>query len=72
MYDIIVQVSGKEHSGKTSLIALIGELLKEHGLENVTFQRADPQIDEKLADLDAARTRAMKSKILIREFNTLI
>lgn len=69
-YDITVQFSGKEHSGKTSLIALIAHLLKEAGVEDVTVQRADPQIADKLSDIDGALSRAKKSKILLTEFQT--
>lgn len=67
--DIEVVVNGKEHSGKTSLIALIAKALEEHGLE-VTLQRIDPQLDEKLEHLDDAITRLKTQKIFIREYQT--
>jgi hypothetical protein len=68
-YDIIVQISGNEHSGKTSLLALLGELLHQHGIE-ATIQRVDPKLDDKLEHIDESIERVKHSKILITEFQT--
>jgi thymidylate kinase len=67
--DIEVVVNGKAHSGKTSLIALIAKALEEHGLD-VTLQRIDPQLDEKLENLEDAIARLKTQKIFIREYQT--
>ncbi len=68
-YDIIVQVSGREHSGKTSLIALIDELLKQRGID-VVVQRIDEQFDEKVVNIDETIERVKRSKIIIMEHQT--
>jgi molybdopterin-guanine dinucleotide biosynthesis protein len=67
--DIEVVVNGKEHSGKTSLIALIAKALEEYGLE-VRLQRIDPQLDDKLENPEAAIARLKGQKIFIREYQT--
>jgi thymidylate kinase len=67
--DIEVVVNGKEHSGKTSLIALIAKALEAHGLD-VTLQRIDPQLNEKLENLEDAIARLKGQKIFIREYQT--
>ena len=54
--DIEVVVNGKEHSGKTSLIAVIAKALEAHGLD-VTLQRIDPQLDDKLENIEDAIKR---------------
>jgi CO dehydrogenase nickel-insertion accessory protein CooC1 len=70
-YDIEVEVSGKEHHGKTTLVAYLVKLLKDAGAE-VIVQRADPQIDQKLAlTEDELRARVAGKTIFIREFETL-
>ena len=69
--DIEVVVNGKEHSGKTSLIAIIAKALEEHGLE-VTLQRIDPQLDEKLEHPEDAIKRLKNQKIFIREYQTSV
>ena len=69
--DIEVVVNGKEHSGKTSLIALIAKALAEHGLD-VTLQRIDPQLDDKLENLEDAVERLKTQKIFIREYQTRV
>ena len=58
VYDIEIEVSGKEHQGKTTLIAYLVHILTEAGAELIV-QRADPQIDDKLA----LSTEAMKQKL---------
>ena len=68
-YDVTIQFSGKMHSGKTSVLALVAEHLKSLGIE-VTVQRADPQIDTKLENLDSALERAKKCTVHLTEFNT--
>ena len=67
--DIEVVVNGKEHSGKTSLIALIAKALEGYGLD-VTLQRIDPQLDAKLENLEDAVKRLKGQKILLREYQT--
>jgi molybdopterin-guanine dinucleotide biosynthesis protein len=69
--DIEVVVNGKTHSGKTSLIAIIAKALEAHGL-NVTLQRIDPQLDDKLEHLEDAIARLKTQKIFIREYQTLV
>lgn len=69
--DIEVVVNGKEHSGKTSLIALIAKALEERGLD-VTLQRIDPQLGDKLENLDDAIARLKGQKIFIREYQTSV
>ena len=68
-YDLIVQVSGREHSGKTSLIALISELLTLHGIDH-DVQRIDTQLDDKLVNIDDSIERVKRSKIIIMEYQT--
>lgn len=66
-YDIEVEVSGTEHQGKTTLVAYLSKILGEAGAE-VIVQRADPQIDEKLAlDPKSLRQKLLGKKIFIRE-----
>jgi molybdopterin-guanine dinucleotide biosynthesis protein len=65
--DIEVVVNGKEHSGKTSLIAVIAKALEAHGLD-VTLQRIDPQLQEKLDNPGDAVQRLKGQKIFIREY----
>jgi thymidylate kinase len=69
--DIEVVVNGKEHSGKTSLIAIIAKALEEHGLD-VTLQRIDPQLDQKLENPEDAIKRLKNQKIFIREYQTSV
>lgn len=67
---IIIQVSAPEHSGKTSLIALLYHHLQDLGAR-VTVQRADPQIEEKLgATAQELRERLSTVDILITEMQT--
>ena len=66
-YDIEVEVSGTEHQGKTTLVAYLTKILHDAGAE-VIVQRADPQIDEKLAlDPKSLREKLSGKKIFIRE-----
>ena len=69
--DIEVVVNGKEHSGKTSLIALIAKALEAYGLD-VTLQRIDPQLDEKLENPEESAERLKGQKIFIREYRTSV
>jgi len=69
-YDIEVEVSGKEHHGKTTLVAYLAKVLTEAGAELIV-QRADPQIDEKLAlTLDELKEKLTGKKIFLREIQT--
>jgi CO dehydrogenase nickel-insertion accessory protein CooC1 len=66
-FDIEVEISGKEHQGKTTLVAYLTKLLTDAGAELIV-QRADPQIDEKLGlSLDKLREKVVGKKIFIRE-----
>jgi CO dehydrogenase nickel-insertion accessory protein CooC1 len=71
-YDIEIEVSGKEHQGKTTLIAYLAKILSESGAELV-IQRADPQIDEKLnLSVEALKEKLTGKKIFLREIQTAI
>ena len=67
---ITIQVSAPEHSGKTSLMVLLYNHLRELGA-NVVLQRADPQIGEKLElGDDTLRERLKSVEVLITEMQT--
>jgi hypothetical protein len=68
MFDIMISVQGKEHSGKTSAIAVIAAHLRTLGVE-VTVQMVD-QLDEKTEHLDVAQARLQTAKVFILESNT--
>ena len=68
MFDIVIEIQGKEHSGKTSAIAIVAQQLRELGAE-VLIQQVD-QLEDKLADLDRAAARLEGVKIFIRETHT--
>jgi CO dehydrogenase nickel-insertion accessory protein CooC1 len=71
-YDIEVEISGKEHHGKTTLVAYLSKVLTEAGAELIV-QRADPQIDEKLALTPAELREKLAGKtIFLREVHTLV
>lgn len=71
VYDIEVEVSGKEHQGKTTLVAYLTKVLEEAGAELIV-QRADPQIDEKLnLSVDQLREKLAGKKIFLREIQTV-
>lgn len=71
VYDIEVEVSGREHKGKTTLVAYLTKILTEAGAELIV-QRADPQIDEKLAlDVAALREKLAGKKIFLRETESI-
>lgn len=69
MFDITVHVEGKEHSGKTSLVAALAHFLKSNGID-ATVALADPQLEEKLQDPAGALERLKTSRVVIREFET--
>jgi molybdopterin-guanine dinucleotide biosynthesis protein len=69
MFDVVIQVSGKEHTGKTSVIAAIGKRLEELGV-TVTLQRIDPQLDEKLTMNDRVLERLKNTTVFIQEMRT--
>ena len=71
MFDITVHVEGKEHSGKTSLVAALADFLNAQGID-VTVALADPQFAEKLQDPAQALERLKSSRIVIREFETRV
>lgn len=67
---ITIQVSGPEHSGKTSLAVVVAQLLTDLGAD-VRLQRADPQIDEKMnADPEDVRERLKTVRVDIMEMQT--
>jgi CO dehydrogenase nickel-insertion accessory protein CooC1 len=69
-YDIEVEVSGREHQGKTTLVAYIAKLLTDAGADLIV-QRADPQIDEKLAlTVEELRLKLTGKTIFLREIQT--
>jgi CO dehydrogenase nickel-insertion accessory protein CooC1 len=71
-YDIDIQISGPEHQGKTTLVAYLARLLTEAGAELIV-QRADPQIDQKLAmSADELRQKIAGKKIFLREIQHAI
>jgi CO dehydrogenase nickel-insertion accessory protein CooC1 len=72
MYDIELEVSGKEHQGKTTLIAYLTKILTEAGADLIV-QRADPQIDEKLGlSVEVLREKLAGKKIFLREIQTAL
>jgi thymidylate kinase len=71
MFDITVHVEGKEHSGKTSLVAALADFLKSNGVD-VTVALQDPQFAEKLQDPAAALERLKSARVVIREFETRV
>lgn len=68
MFDIVIEVQGKEHSGKTSAIAVIAAHLQSIGVD-VKVQLV-PQLEEKIENLEQATTRLQNSRVFIRESNT--
>ncbi|MDR3512231.1 MAG: hypothetical protein P4L73_11395 [Caulobacteraceae bacterium] len=72
LYDVEIEVSGKEHQGKTTLVAYLAKLLGETGVELIV-QRADPQIDEKLdLSLEELKVKLAGKRIFLREVQTAI
>jgi molybdopterin-guanine dinucleotide biosynthesis protein len=69
MYDVTIEVSGKEHTGKTSVIAAIATQLEAIGVK-VILQRIDPQLDAKLTMDEKVRERLRNTTVFIREMNT--
>jgi hypothetical protein len=71
-YDIEVEISGPEHHGKTTLVAYLTKILTEAGAELIV-QRADHQIDEKLAlTLEELREKIAGRKIFLREVHSIV
>lgn len=70
-YDIEIEVSGREHRGKTNLVAYLSKIMADAGMELIV-QRADPQIDEKLnLSLDDLKSKLAGKKIFLREVQTI-
>jgi CO dehydrogenase nickel-insertion accessory protein CooC1 len=70
-YDIEIEVSGREHQGKTNLVAFLSRVMTDAGMELIV-QRADPQIDEKLGlSLDDLKAKLAGKKIFVREIQTI-
>jgi hypothetical protein len=71
VYDIEIEVSGKEHQGKTNLVAYLSKILTDAGLELIV-QRADPQIEEKLSlSLEDLRLKLAGKRIFLREVQSI-
>ena len=71
-YDIEVVVSGKEHHGKTTLVAYLSKILAETGIELIV-QRADPQIDEKLnTSVEELKEKLAGKVVFLREVHTVL
>jgi hypothetical protein len=71
-YDIEVEISGPEHHGKTTLVAYLTKILTEAGAELIV-QRADPQIDQKLAlTLEELREKVAGRRIFLREVHSIV
>jgi hypothetical protein len=70
MFDIVIDVQGKEHSGKTSAMAVIAAHLRTLGVE-VILQHVD-QLEEKEDDLPKAEARLEGTRIFIRETHTTL
>jgi CO dehydrogenase nickel-insertion accessory protein CooC1 len=69
-YDVEIEVSGKEHQGKTTLIAYLVKALEEVGVDLIV-QRADPQIEEKLElSIEAIKAKLAGKTIFLREVQT--
>jgi CO dehydrogenase nickel-insertion accessory protein CooC1 len=67
IYDIDVQISGREHQGKTNFVALLTKLLDEAGVEHIV-QRADAQLPGKLEfSVDELKAKLAGKTIFIRE-----
>ncbi len=67
---IVIQVSAPEHSGKTSLMALLYHHLCGLGGE-VVLQKADPQIEAKLSKSDDELKERLKTvQIVLTEMQT--
>jgi hypothetical protein len=70
-YDIEVEVSGREHQGKTNLVAYLSKILEDAGVDLIV-QRADPQIEEKLGlSLEDLKSKLAGKKIFLREVQTI-
>lgn len=64
-----VHVSGPEHTGKTSLIAVIAKALEDHGV-TVVLQRADGQLDKKLENIEQSIERVNGATVFLSETQT--
>jgi CO dehydrogenase nickel-insertion accessory protein CooC1 len=72
LYDVEIEISGKEHQGKTTLVAYLAKVLQDVGVDLIV-QRADPQIDEKLElTLDELKAKLAGKRIFLREIQTAI
>jgi hypothetical protein len=71
MYDVTIEVSGKEHTGKTSVIAAVATHLESLGVK-VILQRIDPQLDDKLTLNEHVLERLRNTTVFIREMQTQI
>ncbi len=70
--DIYVNISGREHKGKTSLTVLFHHFLTEKGIAH-TLARTDKQLEEKLEHIDLCVERLTGEdapSIILCEVNT--
>ncbi len=66
---MIATIQAPEHSGKTSLIALTIDFWKSLGVE-VVYQKIDPQLPEKMENLDEARKNVSGKRVILLEQQT--
>jgi septum formation inhibitor-activating ATPase MinD len=71
MFEVTIEVSGKEHTGKTSIIAAIATNLEALGAK-VILQRIDPQLDDKLTLSEPVLERIKNTSVFIREMRTAL
>ena len=68
---IRIEVTGAEHSGKTTLIAFLGKIFEEYDIDDIVLQSADPQFNDKLLlGFDELAYRLQKEHIVITELQT--
>lgn len=68
MFDVVIDIQGKEHSGKTSAMAVIAAHLRNIGVD-VVLQEVE-QLHEKLDNPEKAEERIQRCRVLIRETHT--
>ena len=70
MTTVMIQVSGPEHAGKTSIIVAIERLLRKYGAD-VVVQRIDPQLEDKERKSDGELAKRIKEcSVLVMEMQT--
>lgn len=70
MKKVFIQISGPEHSKKTTLAEYVARHLLDAGV-NVTVQKADPQLEDKQAkSLKELKEALSGVEVFITEMNT--